>query len=90
MKALDYKKYYFKYMFFMAFFGNLSSYAQAYELVTSRSVKGVSIPAFVLACFSSLSWMVYGFLKKDYPIIIGNLIGAIGALLVIDLILLYK
>ncbi len=74
----------------MAFFGNLACYIQSYEMFITRSVKGVSIPAFILSCINSLSWVVYGIIKRDLPIIVGNLIGLGGALLVTFLIYYFR
>jgi len=82
-------KFYEKYMTIVGTIGNFMFYVQAHKIFTSKSSGCVSLPAFTISAIALCSWLVYGILIKNTPIIIANIVGFIGALLVLVTILMY-
>jgi uncharacterized protein with PQ loop repeat len=69
--------------------GQLAPYFQAYKTFTTHSAGDLSIIASSIVLVSILSWLTYGFMIKDYPLIISSIIGSIGASVLITGILMY-
>ena len=56
-------------------------YFQAYEIFSSHSAKIISFPGFFLSFIGLSSWLLYGVLIKNTPLIIANAVGVIGTIL---------
>jgi MtN3 and saliva related transmembrane protein len=78
------------YMIFIGIFGQLMFFAQAYKIYKTKSVIDVSLLGFSVGLLSVTSWMVYGILIHDTPLIVGNAVATVGALSVVIGILIYK
>lgn len=85
-KALKFYKYY---MAIIGTAGQCANYIQAYKVYVTKSAQDLSMLAILLASIAITSWLIYGFFIKDYPIIISNIIGFIGAILLVAGIILY-
>jgi MtN3 and saliva related transmembrane protein len=82
-------KFYEKYMTVVGTVGNFMFYVQAHKIFTCKSAASVSLPAFTISAVALSSWLLYGILIKNTPIIIANIVGFIGALLVLVAIILH-
>ena len=83
-------KLYLKYMFFIGVFGQFVFYSQFYNIIKNKSAKDVSLFGFVCGLISVSSWMIYGVIIKDKPLIIANTVATIGTLLTVGAILTYR
>ncbi len=81
--------FYEKYMTVMGIIGNFMFYVQAYKIFTCKSASSVSLPAFTISAVALSSWLLYGILLKNTPIIIANIVGLVGALIVLTAIMMY-
>jgi len=71
--------FYSKYMVLIGCAGHLMFIFQGLQILANRSAKDVSLPGFLIALFSLVSWLFYGLLKEDTALIIVNLFGALSA-----------
>ena len=69
---------------------SLGYFPQAYRIYKNKSSKNVSILSYVIFSFGTLTWLVYGLLINDLPIILGFILGVIGSWLVLILTLIYN
>jgi MtN3 and saliva related transmembrane protein len=83
-------KVYESYMKFIGPLGNAMFYMQAYKIFTTKTAESISIEGFTLSLIALSSWLLYGFLLKNPPLIIANLVGTIGAILVITFTIAYN
>ena len=81
---------YERYMSIIGPVGNLMFFLQAYKIFSIRSAEAISIFGFTLSLVSLISWLAYGFILKNKPLIIANLVGVTGAVLVLIGTLLYQ
>ncbi len=81
--------YYERYMLVVGVLGQLLFYVQGIKIFYSQSAKDVSILGFSLGLVSVSSWLVYGILIKNEPLIVANIFAVLGALFVISGILKY-
>ena len=82
-------KFYEKYLIVLGCGGHMLFYLQAYKIFIHKTAYNISLTGFLFALSALLSWSIYGFLLKNTPLIIVNLFGTIGCLLVITSGLLY-
>lgn len=82
-------KYYEFYMKIIGPLANCMFYIQAYKIFTTKSAEAISMPAFILSAVGLGSWLIYGILLDNKPIILANAVGVLGAALVLTLTLLY-
>lgn len=82
-------KYYEKYMSVIGPVGNLMFFMQAYKIFTSHSATSISFSAFSLSMLGLSSWLLYGIMLKNIPLILANLVGVIGAILVLAGTIIY-
>lgn len=80
---------YEKYMSFIGPATNLMFYLQAYKIFTYKSAGDFSISGFVISLIGLSSWLIYGLILKNKPLIIANVFGVIGVCLTLTGILLY-
>lgn len=69
--------------------GQLLFFAQAYKIFATKSAHDVSGFGFSIGLVSVTSWLIYGMMLKDPPLIIANVVAVIGAFFVIVGICLY-
>ncbi len=81
--------FYEKYMSIIGSLANIMFYLQAYKIFVLKSAQSVSGPGFFISVVGMGSWLLYGILLKNKPLIIGNLVGFIGAILTVIGILKY-
>ena len=81
--------FYEKYMSIIGSIANIMFYLQAYKIFISKSAQSVSGPGFLISIIGISSWLLYGILLKNKPLIIGNGFGLIGAILTLLGILKY-
>lgn len=82
-------KYYEKYMMIVGTCGQFLFYAQGFKIFKNQSAADVSLSGFLFGLISVSSWLLYGILIKNTPLIVANVVAVIGALLVVTGILLY-
>ena len=60
---------------------------QAIKIWRTRQTRDISLATFTVLCLGIVLWLVYGFLKQDLPLLIGNGITLIlaGTILVMKL-----
>jgi MtN3 and saliva related transmembrane protein len=73
--------FYEKYMSFIGLVTNIMFYLQAYKIFANKSAQDVSGVGFLLSFIGLFSWLIYGLLLKNKPLIIANVFGTIGALI---------
>ena len=81
--------YYEKYMNIIGPITNLMFYLQAYKIFINKSADTVSGPGFLISIIGLSSWLLYGILLKNKPLIIANIFGVIGAILTFIGVLIY-
>lgn len=69
---------------------SLGYFPQAYKIYKNQSSRDISIPAFIIFSLGTLTWLVYGIVLMDIPIIAGFVLGVIGSWLVLILSLVYR
>ncbi|MBV8048866.1 MAG: hypothetical protein JO171_17085 [Paludibacterium sp.] len=77
------------YMSCVGTLGNLMFYFQAYEIFDSQSAGAVSLPGFAISVVALSSWMFYGLIIHNVPLVVANAFGVAGALAVISGLLYY-
>ncbi len=83
------KEWFKKNMGLIGSFGQLLFYFQAFNIFWSKSAGEVSLLGFTIAFISLSCWLLYGLIIKDTPLIVANITGVIGALLVMIGIITY-
>ncbi len=83
------KSYYEKYISIMGTIGNSMFYFQAYKIFISKNAIAISFLGFLISFIALSSWLIYGVILKNKPLIIANIFGIIGALLVLIEIIIY-
>ncbi len=81
---------YRKYMILIGVFGQLLFYSEFITIVYYKSAHDVSLFGFFCGLVSVTSWLIYGILIKDKPLIIANTFATIGAFLTVSAILVYR
>jgi len=77
------------YMVFIGVFGQLVFFAQAYKLYSTKHAADLSLVGFSTGLLSVSSWLIYGIVIKDAPLMIANAVACVGAMAVVVGILLY-
>jgi MtN3 and saliva related transmembrane protein len=83
MEKAKFESWYQYYMVTVGVVGQMVFYAQAYEIFASSSARDVSLLGFTFGFISVSSWLVYGLIKRDQPLIIANIVAVVGALAVL-------
>jgi MtN3 and saliva related transmembrane protein len=60
----------------------VANFPQTYQIIKTKSTKDISGITYVLLFFGNASWLGYGLLQKDLPLIIGNCISTTTCLLI--------
>ena len=82
-------EWYKKYMFIIGILGQFVFYSQFFAIIQNKSAKDVSLFGFTCGLVSVSSWMLYGFMIRDKPLIVANVVATVGALLTVVAILIY-
>ena len=69
-----------------AFFTAVSFLPQAIKTIKTREVTGLSVITYLFLFFGSLSWLVYGYYLKDFPILTTNTLTTISTFIILFLI----
>ena len=88
-KKSNIRRCYSIYMIFIGIFGQLVFFAQAYKIFTTQHATDVSIIGFTAGLVSVTSWLIYGIMLKDRPLIIANSVACLGALAALVGIIIY-
>jgi MtN3 and saliva related transmembrane protein len=83
MEKAKFEIYYQYYMVIIGVVGQMVFYAQAYKIFVSKSARDVSLLGFTFGFISVASWLVYGLIKRDQPLIIANSVAVVGAMAVL-------
>jgi len=65
-------------LYFVAIFGYAWVFIAGSQILLKHSSQGVSVAAIVIFMSVSLSWMLYGFMRKDKVIVVGSILSIIG------------
>lgn len=84
-----FKEYYKKYMIVVGVLGQFVFYGQFYHIMVNKSAQDVSLLGFISGLVSVSSWLAYGIMLKDKPLIVANTVATIGALLTVGAIVYY-
>ena len=76
--------------FFAAFCTTIAFLPQAVKVWKTKSTKDISLYMFVIFTIGVLSWLVYGIIISDLPIILANAVTLILSLFILILKLKYK
>lgn len=83
-------KYYQHYMYVVGFVGQLLFVFQAYTIWHMQSSADVSLPGFLCAYLSTISWSTYGFLIGNKVVARANAFGGIAGTVCLAMILIYS
>jgi MtN3 and saliva related transmembrane protein len=83
MDKAKFEIYYQYYMVVIGVVGQMVFYAQAWKIFASSSARDVSLLGFIFGFISVASWLVYGLIKRDQPLIIANSVAVLGAMAVL-------
>lgn len=84
------RRWFERYMLVVGVGGNMFFYIQAGKIFWNRSAESVSVEAFAVALWAVMSWFAYGVVLKNRVLIVANIVGTIGAALVVTGCLLYR
>ena len=77
-------------MSFIAVIRPLSMTPQVYQIYQYKDVSGISLVTWLISVATSVIWLLYGFHRKDKPIIFNSTMGAILCTAVATGVLLYR
>lgn len=84
------KRFFDRLILFVALVGPLATLPQVYQVFSTRSVEGLSLITWALWMCGSVAWAVYGFVHKEPPIYLSNIIHTTLQGSVVAAILLYS
>lgn len=70
--------------------GNIAPYLQAFEMFQLKSAHAVSLNANLISLFVGSCWLIYGVITKVKPLIISNIVGLPGVILILIQVFCYK
>ncbi len=76
--------------FFAAFCTTFAFLPQALKVWKTKSTKDISLYMFLIFTLGVLSWLIYGFIKLDLPLILANAITLILSMFILIFKLKYK
>lgn len=77
-------------MMIIGVLGQFVFYGQFYHIINNKSARDVSLLGFSSGLISVTSWLIYGIMLKDKPLIIANTVATLGALLTVGAIIIYR
>ena len=69
--------------FFAAFCTTIAFLPQAIKVFKSKSTKDISLYMFIIFTIGVFSWLIYGLIINDYPVILANAITLILSLFIL-------
>lgn len=78
------------YMLFVAIFGKIFIFIQAYKIWDEQDSRGLSKLAYIVLFFVTISWLTYGYMNNNKPLIYSGIVGLIGVILLLYLIYEYE
>ncbi|MDR0774612.1 MAG: hypothetical protein LBE72_04845 [Rickettsia sp.] len=78
-----------RYMIFAGTMGQYLFYTQAYKIFTTKSADDLSLDGFLVIIIVTLSWLMYGIIHHNTTIIVAQIVGLVGMIMVVIGILLY-
>ena len=73
----------------MGLVGHIATYIQVFKIFYLQSSYAVSFIATVISFISMIFWLIYGMKKNIIPLIVCNIFGLIGVLLIMVGIVIY-
>jgi uncharacterized protein with PQ loop repeat len=87
---VTFEKLYERYMVVIGSVGHLLFVFQTIKILQTGCAHDLSLGGFVISFVSLVSWLIYGFMKKDRPLIIVNIFGSLAAFGCICAILIFR
>lgn len=76
--------------FFAAICTTIAFLPQAIKVYQTKSTKDISLLMFLIFTIGVLSWLIYGFIINDYPVILANSVTLILSLFILIYKIRYK
>lgn len=76
--------------FIAGFCTSIAFVPQVINIIKTRSTKDISLLMYLIFCTGLAFWMIYGYLKYSYPIIIANAITLLLAVVIIAMKLKWR
>ena len=76
--------------FFAAFCTTIAFLPQAIKVYQTKSTKDISLLMFLIFTIGVFSWLIYGLIINDYPVILANAITLILSLFILLCKIKYK
>jgi len=76
--------------FFAAFCTTIAFLPQAIKVYKTKSTKDISLYMFIIFTLGVLSWLIYGIILNDFPLILANSITFILSLFILIFKLKFK
>ena len=76
--------------FFAALCTTVAFLPQAIKVYQTKSTKDISLLMFLIFTVGVLSWLIYGFIINDYPVILANAVTLILSLFILYYKIKYK
>ena len=76
--------------FFAAFCTTIAFLPQAIKVYKTRSTKDISLYMFLIFTIGVLSWLIYGLIINDWPVILANAVTLILSFFILIYKLKYK
>jgi MtN3 and saliva related transmembrane protein len=70
--------------------GQSTHYIQAWKIFTTESAEDISLMAYIICLILLIHWVIYGIVTKNKVIIIAEILGITGAILVITGTIIYS
>lgn len=73
-----------------ALFITVANFPQAVKVIRTRNVKSLSASTYTMLFIGMVLWVIYGIMKKDIPVILGNTISGILCGIILSVKILYR
>lgn len=73
-----------------AFFTTVANIPQAIKVIRTGSTKSLSAPTYAMLFLGLVMWTIYGIIRSDLPVILGNVIAAALCGTILGIKLWYK
>lgn len=73
-----------------AFFTTVANIPQAIKVIKTHSTKSLSAPTYAMLFTGLVLWTLYGILKNDLPVLLGNAVAAALCGVILSIKLWYK
>lgn len=62
---------------------SVSFIPQAFKTIKTKNTKGISFTTYILFTVGVILWVIYGYLSKDFAVLLTNLITIVPALIIL-------